>query len=229
MVLPAQYYPLHAIAETDWQVPTEYAMAIARQESEFDAAAGSSAGARGLMQLMPATAKHMAEVAGEPYEPARLTTDPLYNARLGTEYLARMLDYFDGAYVLATAAYNAGPGRVDEWLEKNGDPRDPGVDAVTWIESIPFTETRNYVMRVLEGLHVYRARLEGVPVPVRIAADIGAGAEVHVSTRDLDVRRRAGAGRVAAIVLSGAACAVTSGSIASMALRSRSCGSRINH
>ena len=110
MVLPAQYYPLHAIAETDWQVPTEYAMAIARQESEFDAAAGSSAGARGLMQLMPATAKHMAEVAGEPYEPARLTTDPLYNARLGTEYLARMLDYFDGAYVLATAAYNAGPG-----------------------------------------------------------------------------------------------------------------------
>ena len=67
----------------------------------------------------------MAEVAGEPYEPARLTADPLYNARLGTEYLARMLDYFDGAYVLATAAYNAGPGRVDDWLEANGDPRDP--------------------------------------------------------------------------------------------------------
>jgi soluble lytic murein transglycosylase len=186
MVLPAQYYPLHPIAEADWQVPTEFAMAIARQESEFDATAASGAGARGLMQLMPATAKDMAEAAGEPYEPARLTADPLYNARLGTAYLARMLDYFDGAYVLATAAYNAGPGRVDDWLETNGDPRDPDVDAVTWIESIPFTETRNYVMRVLEGLHVYRARLEGVPVPVRIAADIGAGAEVHVSTRDFE-------------------------------------------
>ena len=87
--------------------------------------AGSHAGARGLMQLMPATARDMAEATGEPYELARLTADPLYNARLGTEYLARMLDYFDGAYVLATAAYNAGPGRVDDWLEANGDPRDP--------------------------------------------------------------------------------------------------------
>jgi len=187
IVLPAQYYPLHPIAEAQWRVPTEYALAIARQESEFDAAAASGAGARGLMQLMPATAKHMAEVAGEPYEPTRLTADPLYNARLGTEYLARMLDYFDGAYVLATAAYNAGPGRVDDWLEANGDPRDPHVDAVAWIESIPFTETRNYVMRVMEGLHVYRARLAGVPVPVRIAADIGASAEVHLSSRDFDV------------------------------------------
>jgi len=187
VVLPAQYYPLHAIAEAEWQVPTEFALAIARQESEFDAGAGSHAGARGLMQLMPATARDMAEATGEPYELSRLTADPLYNARLGTEYLARMLDYFDGAYLLATAAYNAGPGRVDDWLEANGDPRDPAVDAVTWIEEIPFTETRNYVMRVLEGLHVYRARLEGVPVPVRIAADIGAGGEVHVSTRDYPV------------------------------------------
>ena len=187
IVLPAQYYPLHAIAEAEWQVPTEFAMAIARQESEFDA------GGRQPRRRARADAADAGD--GERHgrgrrralRAARLTADPLYNARLGTEYLARMLDYFDGAYVLATAAYNAGPGRVDEWLEKNGDPRAPGVDAVTWIESIPFTETRNYVMRVLEGLHVYRARLEGVPVPVRIAADIGAGAEVHVSTRDFDV------------------------------------------
>ena len=169
IVLPAQYYPLHAIAEAEWQVPTEYALAIARQESEFDAAAGSGAGARGLMQLMPATAQHMAEVAGEPYEPARLTADPLYNARLGTEYLARMLDYFDGAYVLATAAYNAGPGPGRRVARGERRPARPGASTpVAWIESIPFTETRNYVMRVLEGLHVYRARLEGVPVPVRI-------------------------------------------------------------
>ena len=124
------------------------------------------------MQLMPATAQHMAELAGVPYSPAKLTADPVYNARLGTEYLARMLDRYDGSYMLATAAYNAGPGRVDDWLESVGDPRAAGVDAVTWIESIPFTETRNYVMRVLEALHVYRARLNGEVVPVQIVADI---------------------------------------------------------
>ncbi len=153
-------------------MPTEYALAIARQESELDAAAASAAGARGLMQLMPATAEHMAEAAGVPFVPARLTVDPLYNARLGTEYLARMLARYDGSYVLATAAYNAGPGRVDQWLEQNGDPRDAGVDPVIWIESIPFTETRNYVMRVLESLHVYRARLKGEATPIQLVADI---------------------------------------------------------
>ena len=172
IIIPDQYYPLHRIAATTWKVPTEYAMAVARQELEFDATAASSAGARGLMQLMPATAQRMAELAGVPYQPAKLTTDPVYNARLGTEYLARMLDRYDGSYVLATAAYNAGPGRVDDWLESVGDPRTTEIDAVTWIESIPFTETRNYVMRVLEALHVYRARLNGEVVPVQIVADI---------------------------------------------------------
>ena len=172
IIIPDQYYPLHYIADKDWPVPTEYALAIARQESEFDAAAASTAGARGLMQLMPATAEHMAESAGVPFVPARLTVDPLYNARLGTEYLARMLARYDGSYVLATAAYNAGPGRVDQWLEQNGDPRDAGVDPVIWIESIPFTETRNYVMRVLESLHVYRARLKGEATPIQLVADI---------------------------------------------------------
>jgi soluble lytic murein transglycosylase len=172
MILPDQYYPLHAIARGRWPVPTEFAMAVARQESELDAAAGSGAGARGLMQLMPATAERMAEAAGVTYVAARLTRDPMYNARLGTEYLARMLDRYDGSYVLATAAYNAGPGRVDQWLEALGDPREPGTDAVTWIESIPFTETRNYVMRVLEALHVYRARLQGRAAPVQLVADI---------------------------------------------------------
>ena len=172
IIIPDQYYPLHRIAATTWKVPTEYAMAIARQESEFNAAAASSVGARGLMQLMPATAERMAELVGVPYQPAKLTADPVYNARLGTEYLARMLDRYDGSYVLATAAYNAGPGRVDDWLESVGDPRTTEIDAVTWIESIPFNETRNYVMRVLEALHVYRARLNGEVAPVQIVADI---------------------------------------------------------
>jgi soluble lytic murein transglycosylase len=172
LILPDQYYPLHPIGRKGWRVPKEFAMAVARQESEFNPEAGSSVGARGLMQLMPATAKHMADVIGLQYDPARLD-EPLYNARLGTEYLARMLDRYDGSYLLATAAYNAGPGRVDQWLGTLGDPREPGADVVAWIESIPFTETRNYVMRVLEGLHVYRARLRGSPPPIQLVADLG--------------------------------------------------------
>jgi soluble lytic murein transglycosylase len=122
----------------------------------------------------------------------------MYNARLGTEYLSRMLARYDGAYLLATAAYNAGPGRVDQWLEVNGDPREPDVDPVIWIESIPFSETRNYVMRVLESLHVYRARLQGRSEPLRLAADLGAATEVHLSTRNLD---------------EATACAVTDGAV----------------
>jgi soluble lytic murein transglycosylase len=147
-------------------------MAIARQESELNPGAASDAGARGLMQLMPATARGVAEGMGLRYDPARLVADPNYNARLGTAYLARMLKRYDGSYVLATAAYNAGPGRVDEWIRTNGDPRKPQVDSVIWIESIPFSETRNYVMRVLEGVQVYRARLNRGPL--RLAEDINA-------------------------------------------------------
>ena len=185
IIIADQYYPLHPVAKRNWRVPTEYAMAIARQESELDAGAASGAGARGLMQLMPATARGMADAVGIEFSAERLT-EPLYNARLGTEYLSRMLARYDGAYVLATAAYNAGPGRVDQWIATLGDPRDGSVDPVIWIESIPFTETRNYVMRVLESLHVYRARLLGRPEALRLVADIGAAPVVQVSTRDLD-------------------------------------------
>ncbi|MFQ8429847.1 transglycosylase SLT domain-containing protein [Amaricoccus sp. W119] len=172
MVLPAQYYPPHRMTRESWPVPTEWAMAIARQESEFNARAGSGAGARGLMQLMPATAETVARSEGLDYDRAKLTADPIYNARLGTGYLARMLARFGGSYVLATAAYNAGPGRVEQWVAEFGDPRQPGIDPVVWIEEIPFAETRNYVMRVLEGMQIYRARLNG-PGPIRLAADIG--------------------------------------------------------
>jgi soluble lytic murein transglycosylase len=170
MVLPDQYYPLHPIAKRRWPVPAELAMAVARQESELNPRAASDAGARGLMQLMPATAKGVAEAVGLRYDVDRLVEDPNYNARLGTAYLARMLQRYRGSYVLAVAAYNAGPGRVDQWIEANGDPREREVDGVVWIESIPFSETRNYVMRVREGLQVYRARLHGGPL--RLVADI---------------------------------------------------------
>ncbi|CAH1671399.1 lytic transglycosylase domain-containing protein [Chelatococcus asaccharovorans] len=130
--------------------------AIARQESAFAADAVSSAGARGLMQLMPATAKATAQRAGLPFDVDRLTNDPAYNATLGTAHLGELVGYWRGSYILTFAAYNAGPGNVRKWITAYGDPRDNGVDTVDWVERIPFPETRNYVQRVMENLQVYR-------------------------------------------------------------------------
>jgi soluble lytic murein transglycosylase len=129
--------------------------AIARQESQFDRQIISAAGARGLMQLMPGTARDTADKIGLTYDFDRLTSDPTYNIMLGSSFFANMLDSFGGNYVLAVAAYNAGPGNVRKWLAANGDPRMPGVDVVDWIEAIPFSETRGYVQRVLENAVVY--------------------------------------------------------------------------
>jgi soluble lytic murein transglycosylase len=134
-------------------------LAIARQESAFDKAAVSRADARGLMQLMPATAKDMAKSLSMRFSADRLLTDPNYNLTLGQAYLDKLLDSFDGSYLLALAAYNAGPARVRQWLETYGDPRAGTIDVVDWIEAIPFGETRNYIQRVLENLQVYRLRL----------------------------------------------------------------------
>ena len=129
--------------------------AIARQESQFDRTAVSRVGARGLMQLMPATAREQSGKLGLGYNPASLTADPSYNIQLGSTYIQRMLDYYGGSYPLAIAAYNAGAGNVNKWIRANGDPRLPGVDTVAWIEAIPYLETRNYVQRVLENAVVY--------------------------------------------------------------------------
>ena len=128
--------------------------AISRQESQFDRQITSSAGARGLMQLMPGTARDTAPAAGVIYNPANLV-DPQYNVRLGSTYFGQMMDRYSGSYVLAVAAYNAGPGNVNKWLSANGDPRVPGTDVLAWIENIPFSETKNYVQRVLENAVVY--------------------------------------------------------------------------
>jgi soluble lytic murein transglycosylase len=128
--------------------------AIARQESQFDRQIVSSAGARGLMQLMPGTAREVAGKLGMGYELSSLN-DPHYNIRLGSTYFQQMLRYYGGSYPLAVAAYNAGPGNVNKWLRANGDPRLPGGDIVQWIENIPIYETRNYVQRVLENAVVY--------------------------------------------------------------------------
>ena len=147
--------------------------AIARQESAFHAGAVSSAGARGLLQLMPGTAQQMAKKAGVSYSKGKLTSDPAYNATLGAQFLGQLIDRFDGSYVMTFAAYNAGPSRVAQWIETFGDPRDPNIDVVNWIELIPFTETRNYVQRIMENMQVYRARL-GSPA-LTIESDLKRG------------------------------------------------------
>lgn len=129
--------------------------AISRQESQFDRAAVSHAGARGMMQLMPGTAREQSTRLGLNYNLAALTTDTQYNIMLGSDYFRRMMSYFGGSYPLAVAAYNAGPGNVNRWLAANGDPRTGSIDILAWIEAIPLTETRNYVQRVLENAVVY--------------------------------------------------------------------------
>lgn len=172
-VLVAPYYPLPALGTDQLGVPEELALSIARRESEFDPTVVSHAGARGLMQLMPGTAKLMAPVIGEEYDLARLTRDAGYNARLGGAYLARLRAEFGTSPVLVAAGYNAGPGRPRRWIADQGDPRRSDVDVVDWVEMIPFTETRNYVMRVAESLPVYRARLgQPAPGPVRFTEEL---------------------------------------------------------
>ena len=168
MILPALGYPTVGPFAGPGPEPA-LVHAIIRQESSFETTAVSRVGARGLMQLMPATAKETARGLGRTYRRDALLTDPDYNIALGRAYLQRLITRFDGHYVLAIAAYNAGPGRVVRWIREHGHPKDPGVDVIDWIERIPFAETRNYVQRVLEALHVYRRRLEGDPVQ-RLAA-----------------------------------------------------------
>lgn len=161
IVIPRAYFPVARLGTTPLPVPRELALAIARRESEFDPSVTSGAGARGLMQLMPATAKAVARDLKIRYEKDRLLSDPLYNARLGSAYLDELMEIFDGNFVMVSAGYNAGPGRPIRWMSRRGDPRQGEIDIVDWIEHIPFDETRNYVMRVSESIPVYRARLTG--------------------------------------------------------------------
>lgn len=151
--------------------------ALTRQESQFELDARSPAGARGLMQLMPATARETAGKIGLGYDVSRLTTDGDYNIRLGSAYFARLVDRWTGNHVLAIASYNAGPGNVNRWIRENGDPRLPNVDVVEWIENIPFYETRTYVRAVLENAVVYDAldpaRRRGGPQTARLSWYLG--------------------------------------------------------
>ena len=141
--------------------PIEKSMvfALSRQESEFDPNAGSSVGAQGLMQLMPGTAKLIARQYRLPYADSKLKGDPSYNVKLGAAHLADLVDDFGGSYIMTLVGYNAGPRRAREWVEEFGDPRGGQVDPVDWVECIPFEETRQYVQKVMQNLHVYRSRL----------------------------------------------------------------------
>ena len=144
----------------------ELVLAVIRQESEFDQKANSSVGAQGMMQLMTYTAKLVAKQAKLPYVKSRLKSDPNYNIKLGSYYLAGLLEEYEGSYPFALAAYNAGPKRVKYWKKINGDPQKGKISYVDWIELIKFKETRNYVQRVLENINVYRYMLSGKPIKI---------------------------------------------------------------
>jgi soluble lytic murein transglycosylase len=156
----AAFYVAPAFPTLSAQPPANVwslAHAITRQESSFDRSASSPVGARGLMQLMPGTAREQAGKLGYGYDYGRLTSDPSYNVMLGSTYFARLLGQWDGNVPLAVASYNAGAGNVRKWVNRYGDPRRPGADVLSWIESIPFSETKGYVQRVIENAVVYDA------------------------------------------------------------------------
>ena len=170
VMMAAAGWPL-AVDPPPGPVEPALTLGLIRQESNFDPQAASPVGARGLMQLMPATAAAVARKLGENANLPALT-DPGYNMRLGTSYLASLLQQFGGAVPYAVAGYNAGPGRVAEWLASNGDPASGAVDMIDWIELIPFSETRNYVQRVIENVVIYRA-LSGTVLPHPLARWLG--------------------------------------------------------
>jgi soluble lytic murein transglycosylase len=172
IVIPRHYYALHPMIQADLPVSMEMALAIARRESEFDPSVTSPVGARGLMQLMPATAREMARKVGDTDNIAGRLGDWDYNAKLGSAYLAQLVDQFSGNVLMMSAGYNAGPSRPERWARQFGDPRDDATDVVDWIEHIPFRETRNYVQRVAESLPIYRARLGQTPLPVPFTTEI---------------------------------------------------------
>ena len=159
-------------------------MGLTRQESEFDSEAMSSVGARGLMQLMPATAHMTARRHGISYGGKGDLLTPTVNLQLGMAHVSDLLSDFAGSYVMSIASYNAGGGRINQWVATYGDPRNANADIVDWIERIPFSETRNYVQRVLENTQVYRNILAGRDVPLAILADLKRGAHTEIAAND---------------------------------------------
>jgi soluble lytic murein transglycosylase len=178
--LPFEFYAYPVVGIPSYkaigpEVEQAIVFAIARQESAFNPAVVSPAQAYGLMQVTPDAGRYVCKRHGATFDLARMKTDPVYNTALGAAELGGLIEDYRGSYILTFAAYNAGRGSVKKWVERYGDPRDPKVDAVDWVELIPFSETRNYVQRIMENLQVYRARFGG-GTRLQIEADLRRGA-----------------------------------------------------
>jgi soluble lytic murein transglycosylase len=178
--LPLEHFAFPTVGIPDYRaigphVEPAIVYAIARQESTFNPRIVSSARAMGLMQVTPAAGRYVAKKFGVPYDESRLLSDQIYNVQLGTAELGDLVKDYRGSYILSFVGYNAGRGRVKDWIAKYGDPRDPKIDPIDWVERIPFSETRNYVQRVLENLQIYRVRFGGGS-KLLIEADLRRGA-----------------------------------------------------
>lgn len=174
LVLIDRGYPYRTPPAVQGAPEPALVLGITRQESGFDPGVRSHADARGMMQLLPSTAKLVARKIGVSYSLPMLY-EPDYNMRLGSSYLGDQVDRFSGSYIMAAAAYNAGPGRPPQWVAMCGDPRTDSTDPLDFIECIPFSETRNYVMRVMENMVVYRAKLNGGSAPITLSSDLRRG------------------------------------------------------
>ncbi len=174
-VLPERMYPIRIPPQVSGAAPLEFTQAITRQESSFDPRARSSADARGMMQFLPATAAGVARRLGMSYSADQLW-EPDYNMTLGSYHLGELMAANNGSMLLATVGYNAGPARPNQWIARCGDPRGNPIATIDFIECAPFTETRNYMMRVMENMAVYKARLNGGSAPLTPSADISRGA-----------------------------------------------------
>jgi soluble lytic murein transglycosylase len=170
------YFALHDMVDYQWVVPSDLLLSIARRESEFDQNAKSSAGAMGLMQVMPGTAKDMAKVLQIPFEEESLLTSWKYNVLLGATYLQELSYKYRGNPILIATAYNAGPTNADKWIENLGNPLDRTTDLIDWVEMIPFRETRNYVMRITESLTLYKALVEENEIDHNFSEFLGSSA-----------------------------------------------------
>lgn len=174
-VMPERMYPVRVPPSVNGAAPLPFTLAITRQESSFDPRARSHADARGMMQFLPSTASGVARRLGMSYSPEQLW-DPDYNMTLGSYHLGELMAANGGSMLLTTVGYNAGPARPPQWVARCGDPRGDANRAIDFIECAPFTETRNYMMRVMENMAVYKARLNGGSAPLTPSADISAGA-----------------------------------------------------
>ena len=197
MDMQAMAWPIGISPDVDTSgLERALAFAIMRQESEFNQSVVSSAGATGIFQVMPVTGREAAKRLGIPFDQDAWRRNPAYNVRLGSAYVANLVKNYDGNYVMAIVGYNAGPGRIHDWVRQYGDPRTGQYDMVDWMERIPFSETRNYVQRVLENLQVYRFRMDGRKLEIAqdIARGIGARSSSVSTTGSVPESRSGGIG-----------------------------------